>query len=49
MQEMNGRALLEIKEKEKVAIAAVSGGSTDDFNAQSKKSSACGDQNDSKQ
>ena len=33
MQEMHRRALLEIKEKEKVAIAAVSGGSTDDLNA----------------
>ena len=33
MQEMHRRALLEIKEKEKDAIAAVSGGSGDDLNA----------------
>ena len=33
MQEMNRRALLEIKEKEKHAVAAVSGGSSDNLNA----------------
>ena len=33
MQEMHRRALLEIKQKEDDAIAAVSGGLTDDLNA----------------
>ena len=33
MQEIHRRALLEIKEKEKQAVAAVSGGSSDNLNA----------------
>ena len=33
MQEMNRRALVEIKEKEKQAVAAVSGASSDNLNA----------------